>query len=637
MMKKLFSILFIFFLGIIAWGCSEDYDDSALWKEINDLKAQVEKLNTDLAKVQSTVTKLESGKYVTDYTKTETGCVLTFSDGSTVTIENGKAGADAPVIGIKDNNGIYYWTLTINGETNWLTTPAPDNKMIPVSGKSPVMGVDADGYWTVDGIQLKDDNNNPVKAGVDAALSIFTGSEETDENVTLTLASGDKLVLPKTGKFAITISMAKAEFAYGQKQTFAVKMNGVEKTTFTKPDGWKVDLANNTLTVTAPVEANTYADTAGVIAIIGMSGNSSCMAEMKVVCGKDGKVLYSTDGGTTWNETAPARNTIGDLLIIKSTYGATLTSLTNVCARTKFTSYDLSDLFIADADAARAFASNKTVTSVILPKRMTHLPDGIFSNCTALTDITYPQCMTYMGAAFGGCPYTSFVVPEGVDTLQGTFSGLSQLTSVKFPSTLKYIGASTFNECSALASLKFPTKQTRIESKTFYKCSALASVELPSTLTDIADEAFYGSGLTSIKLPSTLKYIGESAFAGMNALTKIEIPEGVTYLGKMMFYFYPDFGVGTGTSSLQEITIPSTVTDWQMGPVTTGSYWFFGCKSLQKIICHVVTPVEASTGDWGDFKDVPSSCVIYVPDASVDAYKATEGWQDFTIKGISEL
>lgn len=571
-MKKVFSILTIFLLGITSWSCSDDYDDSALWKEINELKAQVEKLNSDLSKIQATVSNLESGKYVTDYTKIENGCTLTFNDGSTVTIEHGKAGVDAPVVGIKESNGVYYWTLTADGEESWLMTPAPDNKMIPVSGKTPVMGVDADGFWTVDGAQVKDANNNPVKAGADAAASIFTESEETDDTVTLTLASGEQLVLPKVGKLAIKISIPYAEFAFGQQQTFVVAMNGVEKTTFIKPDGWKVDLTDNILTVMSPVEANTYADTAGVITIIGMKGNSSCMAELKVACGKDGKVEYSTDGGATWSETAPAANTTGDLLIVKSTFGAAMTAaqIKKDCGKTKFKAYDLSDLFIADADAKNAFWKNTTVTSVILPKRMTHLPDGIFIQCTSLTDITFPPYLTRIGNnCFEKCTFSSFTVPEGVEI----------------------IGNNTFKNLS----------------------------------------------LESVKLPSTLKSIGEGTFAGMNTVTKIEIPEGVTQLGKMMFYFNPGFGYGSGTSHLQEVVIPSTVTDWQMGPGLS-AYWFYGCSSLQKIICYVATPVEANTDEtWGDFKDVPSTCVVYVPDASVDAYKATAGWQNFTIKGISEL
>ena len=177
---------------------------------------------------------------------------------------------------------------------------------------------------------------------------------------------------------------------------------------------------------------------------------------------------------------------------------------------------------------------------------------------------------------------------------------------------------------------------TGIGNNCFEKCT-FSSFVVPEGVETIGNNTFKNLSLESVKLPSTLKSIGEGAFAGMNAVTKIEIPEGVTQLGKMMFYFNPNFSYGSGTSHLQEIIIPSSVTDWQMGPGLS-SYWFYGCSSLQKIICYVATPVEADTDEtWGDFKDVPSTCVVYVPDASVEAYKATAGWQNFTIKGISEL
>lgn len=70
------------------------------------------------------------------------------------------------MIGVKaDEDGIYYWTITTNGTTEWL--PDATNKL-KVTGTTPVMGVDSDGYWTVDtgegAKRINGTDGKPVKA-----------------------------------------------------------------------------------------------------------------------------------------------------------------------------------------------------------------------------------------------------------------------------------------------------------------------------------------------------------------------------------------------------------------------------------------------------------------------------------------
>ncbi|MGN1218175.1 MAG: PL29 family lyase N-terminal domain-containing protein, partial [Phocaeicola sp.] len=326
-MKKnlLFAIVgFVFCIGM--YSCSDDYDDTAIWNEINNLKTQIEKLNSDLSKLQTTVTKMESGKHVTDYTKTENGCTLTFNDGTTVTIENGKAGVNAPIIGIKESNGIYYWTLTTDGVESWLTYPGTSDR-IPVSGadgETPKMGVDADGYWTVNGVRLLDANNQPVKAGADSQVSIFSDSQVSEDGtmVILTLTNGSTIKIPLQGGLSISISEVQADFGYAEAKPFTLRLVGVEKITFTKPDGWKVSIDGTLMTVTAPAKENTYADMEGTIALIGIAGNNSCMAELKVATGEP-VLSYSVDGND-WNNNEPTGQFT--TLAVKTLFGGTVTA-----------------------------------------------------------------------------------------------------------------------------------------------------------------------------------------------------------------------------------------------------------------------------------------------------------------------
>lgn len=72
----------------------------------------------------------------------------------------GAAGKDAPVVGVReDADGVYYWTMTVGGTTDWIM--GSDGGKLPVSGadgkdgaagaagQTPRLGV-LDGFWTVD-------------------------------------------------------------------------------------------------------------------------------------------------------------------------------------------------------------------------------------------------------------------------------------------------------------------------------------------------------------------------------------------------------------------------------------------------------------------------------------------------------
>lgn len=553
-MRKFFYLVAVIALGAISWSCSDDYDDSAIWTEINNLKTQIEKLNSDLTKVQTAVSKLESGKYIVEYTETETSCTLKFNDGTSLTIENGKdgapgsAGKDAPIIGIKESNGIYYWTLTTNGEETWLTIPGTTDR-IPVNGKdgaTPEMGVDAEGYWTVNGTRISDAAGNPVKAAAEASVSIFSGSEVSDDGtmVILTLANGGSIEIPLRGKLNIAISETSADFGYGETKAFNLTLTGVEKTTFTKPDGWKVAIEGTKLTVTAPAKENTYAEAEGTVAVIGMTGNYSCMAELNVAVGEP-SVTYQIDGGA-WTNAEPAASF--STLVVKTSFGGMISETQLQTWEDLIpdgSTYSL-DLGAADYESNRFksyynFGFNEKLQAIVLPRNITELPDAAFMNCTALE---------------------SCIMPDG----------------------LKKVG-------------------------------------------------------------------NESVFSGAVSLKRIEFPEGVTSLGKMMFYYCPmmSYGPEGVQPALEEVVIPSTVTEWTIGAATWGSYWFFGCSNLKKIVCKVVEAPDM--GDpmegWGDFdggagmfegvEAVPDDCIIYVPDESINDYKQQAGWNRYSIKGLSEL
>lgn len=136
------------------------------------------------------------------------------------------------------------------------------------------MSVDGGKTWTKMGVKAEGKDGDSMFESVDTAsnpgFAVFT------------LADGGKIEIPMQSALSIAISAKNGIFVYDEKQTFTIESKGVERMTWTKPDGWKVSVEGNALTVVAPAKANSYAETEGVIALIGMAGNFSCMAELQV-------------------------------------------------------------------------------------------------------------------------------------------------------------------------------------------------------------------------------------------------------------------------------------------------------------------------------------------------------------------
>lgn len=218
----------LFMLLIAAGAVSCKYDDGELWNKVNSLEDRLEKveeslttMNADISSLSTIVNAIQNNVFVKSVKQTENGYIIEFSDGKTATITNGKdgaAGKDAPIIGVGEFEGKYYWKQTIDGVSSWLLDES-GNK-IPVTGKdavTPLLKVNASGYWMIsyDGgityTEVKDENGNPVKAvgedgedgqdgqdGQDgtAGDSFFANVEFTSTELVLTLKDGTVLRVP---------------------------------------------------------------------------------------------------------------------------------------------------------------------------------------------------------------------------------------------------------------------------------------------------------------------------------------------------------------------------------------------------------------------------------------------------------
>ncbi len=168
-MRKLFAFA-AFVVALVVSSCS--YDDTPIWNKLNDHEERIKALeelctnmNTNIEALQGIVEALEKHDYIVDVVENEDGYTINFAKGDSITIKNGKDGANGndgangadgadgqtPVIGVAEEDGVYYWT--VNGE--WLTD-ANGNKIKAV-GSDGANGADGnDGANGTDGANGND-------------------------------------------------------------------------------------------------------------------------------------------------------------------------------------------------------------------------------------------------------------------------------------------------------------------------------------------------------------------------------------------------------------------------------------------------------------------------------------------------
>lgn len=117
---------------------------------------------------------------------------------------------------------------------------------------------------------------------------------------------------------------------------------------------------------------------------------------------------------------------------------------------------------------------------------------------------------------------------------------------------------------------------------------------IPDGQTYIRPYAFRQCYFSSIQFPNSLKTISQQAFEYLHGCSVIELGENVT---------------------------------------TIGNWAFQSMYNVQKFIIHTVTPPSFGSGA------INGSYPIYVPDASVNAYKTASGWSNIAsrIYPLSEM
>lgn len=148
---------------------------------------------------------------------------------------------------------------------------------------------------------------------------------------------------------------------------------------------------------------------------------------------------------------------------------------------------------------------------------------------------------------------------------------------------------------------------TSVSYGVFSSNKLITTVAFPETVTELPDAMFtFSPALTAVSLPSGITKIGDRMFTYCEALTKCDIPTGVTEIGSDVFH---------GCTSLTTLTLPASLT--KLGE----SCFFEMGGSTAELTCLATTPPSAHARALDRYTGT-----IRVPAASLDAYKAADGW-----------
>ena len=184
-----------------------------------------------------------------------------------------------------------------------------------------------------------------------------------------------------------------------------------------------------------------------------------------------------------------------------------------------------------------AFESNKTISSITLPKTLKTIEEDAFSYCELLKTIS---------------------LPNGLEEIKGfAFNRCSSLESIALPQTLRIIGKNAFSNCVSTKSITIPGNVVTISQASFSNNSSLEQIKIENGVENISQEAFIGcKKVKKVELPNSIKKIEDYSFS---------------------------------VDSIEEFKFNGTIAEWQT--IEKTNYW---CKS-DNMIQFVVQCTDGTT------------------------------------------
>ena len=566
---RYFTVLAMASLCIAGFqSCSDDYDDTEIKKEIQDVKDRVAKLeewqktvNSDITSIKGLIEALQQKNFITDVTPVteggeEVGYTITFQTGKSITIKNGINGK-TPIIGVAKEGDTYYWTIKIGDADAVFMTDAEGNKM-PVTGPKGENGADAvapqvrintesnewelstDGgeTWSSTGVKATGANGEDGEKGEkgDKGDAVFAengiDTESDPDNVIFTLADGTTLTVPKAQQLSVGFENYDViTIAQNTNEVKIVLPSSLQETDFValaaevrSESGTGMDIHTKAgspwkVTVTAPTFTDgKYNDDAKVkIEAAGVSNGEKAILKVTLVTGNGkeisaSKVFEYFDG----------------IVVDVAQAGGLETALEGVA--------------VADLKGLR-------VTGTIGEDDFAFIKDKL----------TSLECLDIAGTDLTELPYRALAFYGATNTT---------LKEIVLPEGLTKIANCAFAMCTALEKLTLPSTVKELGGWMLEGCKKLTSINIPAGVTEFPESCFYDAGLTSIDIPATVTTIRNWAFDNC-PLKSVVIPSSVTSLGAPLEPPYANYTFGCSgyfnghknDAQLQSVVIEANVTE----------------------------------------------------------------------------
>ncbi len=253
-------------------------------------------------------------------------------------------------------------------------------------------------------------------------------------------------------------------------------------------------------------------------------------------------------------------------------------------------------------------------------------PRLVLIQCTTNADTYTMHANTRIiyDSAFATLPLSSITLHENITDIGAyAFSQCKNLKSIDIPSIVKTIGEYAFYRCSSLTTVLGFTGVEVIGDNAFDYCSSLKSITLGDNLRIVGENVFRSTSSLQTTTYQNISYIGSaenpylllyrvnnrnessytlhrdtkiiypSAFSSCRLVEEIELPHGITRIGKSAF---------SGCTNLFAPTIPDSVT-------VIGDYAFRNCKRFYT----VVLPQSITHIGLGAFEGCSNISAISVP------------------------
>ena len=190
-------------------------DEAGMLAKMADLDSRLNNIEQSLASINTQIEALGTitqGNVITSLTQDSDGnYVITYkavdNKEYSVVVSAKEQMINVPQLAVSKDpvEGIYYWVLVDPDGTETNLLDKAGNR-VPVSGSAPKVSTDANGYWTVSGVQILDGAGRPITAH-DGNSCIFRSIRvNEDGDMEVVLGGGKVIVLPMQQVLNLTLS-----------------------------------------------------------------------------------------------------------------------------------------------------------------------------------------------------------------------------------------------------------------------------------------------------------------------------------------------------------------------------------------------------------------------------------------------